>query len=85
MSLSSCLFCKIKLEKEKILYEDDYIFIFHDIHKATAKEHILVCPKEHIKSIMTLNKDHTPLILLMKQKALFVLEKLIDNEKGKYR
>lgn len=78
-----CLFCSIQKEKEKIIYEDDYIFVIHDIQKASAIEHILVCSKEHLVSVLHLNKNHIPLILLMKQKALKVLDEL--NEKGKYR
>jgi len=83
--MSDCRFCTLKTEKEKILYEDDFIFIFHDIHKASSKEHILICPKEHIKNILTLDKNHIPLVFLMKKKALSVLGELDKNGSAKYR
>jgi diadenosine tetraphosphate (Ap4A) HIT family hydrolase len=41
-----CEFCDIlKNKKHLILYENDFIFAFNDISKASAVEHILVCPK----------------------------------------
>ena len=80
-----CLFCSIQRQKDEILYEDDFVFIIHDIEKASAKEHILVCSKEHIKNILSLTKEHIPLVLLMKQKALTLLNDLNKTSYGKYR
>lgn len=50
--MSDCIFCKI-LNKEipsKFVYEDDICFAINDINPK-AKKHILVIPKEHIKSL----------------------------------
>ena len=54
----SCIFCDIlKKDQAKILKEDDEFFAFHDISKASASEHILVCTKEHIDNAKEL---HSP-------------------------
>jgi len=48
----SCLFCRI-VKKEipaKILYEDEKVIAFADIHPV-APVHILIVPKEHVPSI----------------------------------
>lgn len=51
-----CEFCDIiNNNKELLIYEDEEIFAFHDIDKASAVEHILVCPKAHIPNIDTLS------------------------------
>lgn len=47
-----CVFCKIvnKDIKTEILYEDDEVLAFKDIHPL-APVHILVIPKKHIEGI----------------------------------
>lgn len=53
-----CLFCKI-VEKQipsEILYEDEDIIAFKDIHPA-APIHILVIPKKHITSVLDIKKE----------------------------
>lgn len=50
--MKNCIFCKI-VNKElpaKILYEDEEIVAFPDIHPS-APVHILVVPKKHIETI----------------------------------
>ncbi len=50
--MSDCIFCKI-LNKEipsKFVYEDDVCFAINDINPK-AKKHILVIPKQHVKSL----------------------------------
>lgn len=50
-----CLFCRI-INKEipsTIVYEDDFCVAFNDIHPK-AKTHILIVPRKHIDSVMTL-------------------------------
>ena len=47
--MNDCLFCKI-IKKEipsTVVYEDQNVFAFRDIHPQT-KKHILVVPKTHI-------------------------------------
>ncbi len=50
--MSDCIFCKI-IEKKipsKVVYEDEKVFAFEDIHPQ-APVHILIVPKEHIANI----------------------------------
>lgn len=50
--MEDCIFCKI-IKKEipaDIVYEDEEIIAFKDIHPA-AEVHVLIVPKEHIESI----------------------------------
>lgn len=57
-----CLFCKIVSREIKadIVYEDDGILAFRDIHPL-APVHILVIPKKHIASINDLTRDDVEL------------------------
>ena len=54
--MSNCIFCKIinKTIPANIIYEDDEIIAFYDIHPKT-KTHFLVIPKIHIESMLHLN------------------------------
>jgi len=50
--MEDCLFCKIisgEIPSTKV-YEDEYTFAFRDINPQ-APTHILVVPKQHIKSV----------------------------------
>lgn len=50
--MADCIFCKI-LNKEipsKFVYEDEFCFAINDINPK-AKKHILVIPKQHVKSL----------------------------------
>ena len=58
MKKDDCIFCKI-INKEipsSIVYEDDEIIAFRDIHPVTPV-HILVIPKKHITSLANLEKE----------------------------
>lgn len=61
--MTDCLFCKIvnKTIPAKIVYEDDEIMAFNDIHPK-ADIHILIIPKIHLESMLYLNSSHTQLI-----------------------
>ena len=52
------------------------VAVFHDIKKASAKEHVLVCSKEHIDDIFQLKKRHITLVERMKEVGESELEKL---------
>ncbi len=58
-----CLFCKIVEKKipSEIVYEDEEIIAFKDIHPA-APIHILVIPKKHIASAIDLEKEDEKVI-----------------------
>ena len=50
--MDDCLFCKIGRKEilAKMVYEDQEIFAFEDIHPQ-APAHILICPRKHIVSL----------------------------------
>ena len=56
--MQDCIFCKIKNKEipSSIVYEDDEIIAFRDIHPVTPV-HILVIPKKHITSLANLEKE----------------------------
>lgn len=56
--MQDCIFCKI-IKKEipgTIVYEEEEILAFKDIHPVTPV-HILVIPKKHIVSLIDLEKE----------------------------
>ncbi len=57
--MDDCIFCKIlnKQIPSEFVYEDETCFAINDINPK-AKKHILVIPKEHIKSLNEV-KDFT--------------------------
>ncbi len=56
--MSDCIFCKIasKEIKSNIIYEDDEMVIFPDIHPH-AKIHLLAVPKKHYPLISDVKDD----------------------------
>lgn len=59
-----CVFCKIvnKEIKAEILYEDDDVLAFKDIHPL-APIHILIIPKKHIEGINFLGETEEDVLL----------------------
>ena len=59
----ACIFCKITKKEipADIVYEDDKVMIFKDIHPS-APIHYLSVPKEHVESIVHLGDNHQDLI-----------------------
>jgi diadenosine tetraphosphate (Ap4A) HIT family hydrolase len=76
-----CVFCKIlrNEEERELIYEDEVVFAFQDINKRSAREHILVCPKEHIPNVNSLNTDHIPLLNHMKVVGQKILKEIDPN------
>ena len=61
--MEDCIFCKI-INRElpgEIVYEDDEIIAFRDIHPA-APIHVLVIPKKHISSLVDLKPEDEKVI-----------------------
>ncbi|MDD5127656.1 MAG: histidine triad nucleotide-binding protein [Dehalococcoidales bacterium] len=58
-----CVFCKIATGEipGKILYQDDKVVAFPDIHPA-APTHILIIPRQHIPSLARLSDNDTALV-----------------------
>lgn len=76
--MSDCLFCKIingDIPSSKV-YEDDMVYAFNDI-EPQAPVHILIIPKEHIKSAAEINADNSRLVA-----HIFEVAAKIAQEKG---
>ena len=61
--MTDCLFCKIAAKEipSKIVYEDDRVLAFQDIHPQ-APVHILLIPKKHFHSILAISDQDLPLL-----------------------
>ncbi|MBP9742238.1 MAG: HIT domain-containing protein [Burkholderiales bacterium] len=61
--MTDCIFCQIiaKTLPAKIIYEDEEMIAFHDIHPK-AQIHFIVIPKLHIESMLELKQHHTNMI-----------------------
>lgn len=59
----NCLFCKIAAGTvpSRKVYEDDEIFVFHDI-SPWAPVHFLMVPKAHISSMAQVGPEHEALL-----------------------
>jgi histidine triad (HIT) family protein len=58
-----CIFCQIvaKTQPANIVYEDDEVLVFTDIHPK-APIHVLLIPKPHIATVNDLEDEHIPLM-----------------------
>ena len=74
----TCIFCKIieGTSPSTIVYQDEHAVAFLDIHPA-APVHILIVPRQHIKSINALETEHISLIGHM-----FTVARDLAKEKG---
>ncbi|MDD3498266.1 MAG: histidine triad nucleotide-binding protein [Candidatus Moranbacteria bacterium] len=75
--MKDCLFCKI-INKEipaDIIYEDDEVLAFNDIHPL-APMHVLIIPKKHIGSINDLQEDDSELV----GKMILIAKKLAKDK-----
>ena len=61
--MDNCLFCKIAAKKipSSIVYEDDELLAFKDIHPA-APVHLLIIPKQHFATLSECNDSHAELL-----------------------
>lgn len=76
--MPECLFCKIIKKKvpAEIIYEDEDIIAFKDIHPK-APFHFLIVPKRHISSVAALKKEDAELA-----GRLILAAKKIAQEQG---
>lgn len=76
--MDNCIFCKISKKEipSKVIYEDDDMFVFHDINPA-AEVHFLLIPKLHIINMLELTDIHQELIGKM-----MILANKIAKEQG---
>ena len=63
MHMSDCIFCKIALRQipSEIAYEDDEIIAFKDI-QPLAPVHLVVIPKNHLRSLNDVTPEYEILI-----------------------
>lgn len=77
-----CLFCKISNHEisSKILYEDDTVIAFLDIHP-TCNGHTLIIPKKHMEDFTELDSST---LYHMKEVAQMLTDKIMtaQNNKG---
>ncbi|MEW8956088.1 histidine triad nucleotide-binding protein [Clostridium sp.] len=76
--MDNCLFCKIikgEIPCSKV-YEDDNVLAFKDI-SPEAPVHILVIPKEHIKSANEINEKNSQIVA-----HIFTVINKIAEEQG---
>ncbi len=78
-----CIFCKIVSHEisAKIVYENDEILAFKDIHPV-APVHILIIPRKHIESVNDLTEKEEGLIGKMVLIAKKIAQDLQIAEKG---
>ena len=74
----TCLFCKIASGEipSKKIYEDEDVFVFHDIHPV-APVHFMLIPKLHLSSLLEANETHSALLGKM-----LVLAPTLAKEQG---
>ena len=61
--MDNCLFCKIASKQipSSIVYEDDDLLAFKDIHPA-APVHLLIIPKQHVATLSECDDSHHALL-----------------------
>lgn len=77
------IFCKIikgEIPAKKV-YEDDFVFAFHDIHPI-APVHVLIIPKKHIESINDLEEGDVEIMGNMFLAAKKIAAQVGIAEKG---
>jgi len=78
--MKDCIFCKISKKEipSNIIYEDEDVVVFPDIHPA-APTHLLVVPKSHVSEFLAVEDP------ILFQKVFIVVQKMIEQEglKGK--
>jgi histidine triad (HIT) family protein len=74
----NCQFCQIAagISPAKILYHDDLITAFRDIHPQ-APTHILIIPNQHLDGVAALTAGHAPLLA-----ALFTAATQLATQEG---
>jgi histidine triad (HIT) family protein len=81
--MADCIFCKVaegEIESKKV-YEDKDIVAFQDINKM-APVHILIIPRKHIPSLLTISSDDYELLGKMHKTAIHLAKELNIAESG---
>lgn len=79
--MDDCIFCKIakgEIPSNKA-YEDDKVLAFYDL-EPQAPVHILIIPKEHIKSAAEINEENSSVVAhIFEVAAIIAKEKQLDG------
>lgn len=61
--MTNCIFCKIVAKEipSKMVYEDEDVIAFHDIHPK-APVHFLIVPKQHIPTLSDCTEEYAALL-----------------------
>lgn len=83
MTARDCIFCKIVNGKmpAKAVFEDDLVIAFPDVNPV-SDVHILIIPKRHIESVLTVSGDDSKDIVAMYLAAQHIVE---DKKLGAFR
>lgn len=75
---ANCIFCEIiaNQKPEKILYQDEYVTAFRDIHPL-APVHILIVPNRHMVSVNDVESADEPAL-----GRLFTVAKILAEREG---
>ena len=80
---TDCIFCKIvnKTIPSDILYEDDTLVVFKDLHPQ-APVHLLIVPKKHIRSINDIDDEDQSILSRMMFCARDMAKKMDTHTSG---
>ena len=81
--MSDCIFCKIgqgEIPCSKV-YEDDQVLAFDDIHPM-APVHVVVIPKNHIRTLLDVTSDQLSVMKAMTVAAQEVAKRKGIDQKG---
>jgi histidine triad (HIT) family protein len=83
MGASDCIFCKIINQEipTEFLKEEDDLVVFKDIHPL-APVHLLIVPKNHIRSINDLTDEDRPVLSSLIMTAREMAKQMGVNESG---
>lgn len=81
--MQNCIFCKIAAKEipAQIVYEDEEIIAFRDIH-AQAPVHVLVIPKKHIANLMEVTEEDSLLMARIHSVIQYLAKELGVDEEG---
>ena len=81
--MGDCIFCRI-IRKEipsAAVYEDEKVYAFKDIHPV-APVHVLITPKQHIKSVSELTPENVSVLADIHLAAKKIAEEAGLSESG---
>lgn len=81
--MQDCVFCKIASKEipAEVVYEDEYVMAFEDIHPA-APIHLVLIPKKHIPTFFDIKDEDEVVLGRLQQVAARVAAKLGLEDKG---